>query len=195
MRQSYLLLLSGFFTLLTASGQEPKSKPRQPDPPKVERTIVRSVSRYTDDQVQIVGPVTVIDAHTLRYADGTEVDLLGMLDAPDLGQLGRIDNKMYAFGKEAAEFLRKQIGDKPVTCFIPTDRDDWAKQTHYRQGQAYLGETNLNNELVRNGWATAHHTGMQSWEAIARLNKRGVWRGEFVPPEKWRKGERLPGEK
>jgi hypothetical protein len=41
----------------------------------------------------------------------------------------------------------------------------------------------------------AHHTGMASWESIARENKRGIWRGEFILPEKWRKGERLPGEK
>jgi hypothetical protein len=53
----------------------------------------------------------------------------------------------------------------------------------------------LNTELVRSGWATAHHTGMQAWEALARLNQRGLRRGEFVPPEKWRTGERLAGEK
>jgi endonuclease YncB( thermonuclease family) len=41
----------------------------------------------------------------------------------------------------------------------------------------------------------AHHTSMATWEAIAREHKRGIWRGEFILPQKWRKGERLPGEK
>ena len=49
-------------------------------------------------------------------------------------------------------------------------------------------------EMVRNGWALAHHEGMEAWQAIAREKKRGLWRGEFVAPERWRKGERLPGE-
>ena len=48
--------------------------------------------------------------------------------------------------------------------------------------------------MVRNGWAIAHHSGITAWEIIARENKRGLWRGKFIVPERWRKGERLPGE-
>jgi endonuclease YncB( thermonuclease family) len=36
---------------------------------------------------------------------------------------------------------------------------------------------------------------MDAYEALAREHKRGLWRGEFVFPERWRKGERLPAEK
>lgn len=64
-----------------------------------------------------------------------------------------------------------------------------------RQADAFVGEANLNIEMVRNGWAMAHHSGMAAWEAIARENKRGLWRGTFVFPERWRKGERLPQER
>jgi hypothetical protein len=35
---------------------------------------------------------------------------------------------------------------------------------------------------------------MTPYEIIARENNRGLWRGEFVLPERWRQGERLPGE-
>jgi hypothetical protein len=35
---------------------------------------------------------------------------------------------------------------------------------------------------------------MDAWEIIARENKRGRRRGEFVAPERWRKGEWLTGE-
>src|SRR5262245_12711184 len=51
------------------------------------------------------------------------------------------------------------------------------------------------SELVRNRWATAHHSLLGAWETIARINKSGVWRGEFIPPEKWRKSERPSDEK
>jgi endonuclease YncB( thermonuclease family) len=147
-----------------------------------------------DNLVRISGRVQVVDAHTLRYEDGTEVDLLGAIDPPDLDQMARLGDKLYPAGKEAAEFLRSLIGEKPVTCYIPTDRDDWAHQKRYRQGKAFVDEKCLNDELVRNGWAMAHHSGMAAWEAIARENKRGMWRGTFVFPERWRKGERLAGE-
>jgi hypothetical protein len=48
--------------------------------------------------------------------------------------------------------------------------------------------------MVRSSWAFSHHSLMDAWEIIARENKRGLWRGEFVLPEHWRKGERLKGE-
>jgi hypothetical protein len=49
--------------------------------------------------------------------------------------------------------------------------------------------------MVRNGWAMAHHSGTIPYEVMARDHKRGLWRGEFVFPEEWRKGERLTQEK
>src|SRR5262249_24057618 len=90
--------------------------------------------------------------------------------------------------REAAEFLTKLIGDRPVTFF--DDRDlDRGKQPF---GQCFVGETHVQAEMVRNGWAISQHSGMDAWEIIARENKRGLWRGEFVRPENGRKGERLP---
>jgi endonuclease YncB( thermonuclease family) len=100
--------------------------------------------------------------------------LNGAIDAPELEQKGLIGDSSYPCGKEAAEFLSKLIGNKKVTSFV--------------------GETNLDIEMVRNGWAISHHRGMDTWEIIARENKRGLWRGQFVLPERWRKGERLPSE-
>ena len=61
-RELFLLLMIGFFSSFIASAQETKSG--HADLLKVERTIVRSVSRFADDQIRISGLVTVIDAHT-----------------------------------------------------------------------------------------------------------------------------------
>jgi len=54
-----------------------------------------------------------------------------------------------------------------------------------------VGERSLEIEMVRNGSGIAHHSGITAWEIIARENKRGLWQGRFVLPERWRKAERL----
>ena len=152
-----------------------------PAPTTVVRDRINGLERTT-------GKVKVVNAHLLVFADGTEVDLNGGMDAPELDQKGRIDGAFYPCGREAAEFLRKMIGDQNVSCFVFGKRDNRVR------GDCFVGERHLELEMVRNGWAVAHHEGMEAWQAIARENKRGLWRGEFVLPERWRKGERLPGE-
>ena len=57
-----------------------------------------------------------------------------------------------------------------------------------------FGVTKNAEVLVRNGWALADHSAMEPAGLIARENKRGRWRGKFIPPKRWRNGERLPGE-
>src|SRR5262245_47237735 len=89
-----VLALLGLAVAAPGQGQEP----RRPDSgrPKVERTLVHGEWRYpVDNLVRITGRVTVLDAHTLRYEDGTEVDLIGAIDPPDLEQKGRIGDKLY----------------------------------------------------------------------------------------------------
>jgi endonuclease YncB( thermonuclease family) len=146
--------------------------------------IVKDGSRV----IKISGRVKVLDAHTLRYEDGTELELNGGMDAPDLGQFASMGDALYPWGKEAAEFLGKLVGDRIVTCYMEGRRGAkfW--------GACFVGETSLEIEMVRNGWAISHHTAMDGWQMIASENKRGIWRGKFIEPERWRKGERLPGE-
>jgi len=186
-----VLSLVWFSEAGTAGGREP-DKPNTK--PKVLREQVQGQWRHRGEMLlRISGRVQVRDAHTLVYEDGTEVNINGGMDAPDLGQQGLIGDALYPCGKEAAAFLKKLIGDRPVTCYSDADVPIDAKKLG--RADAFVGETNLEVELVRNGWAMAHHSGMAPWEVIARDNKRGLWRGKFVFPEKWRRGERLPQEK
>jgi endonuclease YncB( thermonuclease family) len=138
--------------------------------------------------VKITGRVKVLDAHTLRYEDGTELELNGGMDAPDRRQQFLIGDKFYPWGEDAAEFLEALIGERPVMCHVEGQR---GVRLH---GACFVGETCLEIEMVRNGWALSHHTGMDGWAMIAQENHRGAWRGKFIEPERWRKGERLPGE-
>jgi hypothetical protein len=140
---------------------------------------------------RITGKVKVLSAHHLRYEDGTEADLGASSDAPDLEQMGMIDHKLYPCGKESAEFLKKLIGEQPVTCYANPENVKGKKMSVVT---AWVGETNLNVEMIRNGWAISDHRGADVYEIIARENKRGLWRGQFVVPARWRKGERLKEE-
>jgi endonuclease YncB( thermonuclease family)/quercetin dioxygenase-like cupin family protein len=162
---------------------EPK---KRPELDVVKETVTTSNGPWT----RLTGRVKVLNAYTLRFEDGTEVDLRFAVDAPEPEQKGRIGDMLYPCGKEAAEFLANLIGDKPVSFFT----DGQLVPGKRARGPCYVGETHLQAEMVRSGWAVSQHSGMDAWEVIARENRRGLWRGDFVVPGNWRKGKRLPGE-
>jgi endonuclease YncB( thermonuclease family) len=157
----------------------------------VREQVVGDILHPKEKVLRITGKVKVIDANTVGFEDGTQVTVTTTMDAPDLGQKGLMGDKFYPAGKEAAEFLRKLTGDKPVTFYAWGNGE--GREAKLR-GRCFVGETQLGVEMVRNGWAISHHSAMVPYEIIARENKRGLWRGEFVLPELWRKGERLKGE-
>ena len=163
----------------------------QPAQSTVVKERVNGAFKYPGEQfLKITGRVKVIDAHTIVFDDGTEVELNGEADAPDLEQKAMFGDAFYPCGQEAAEFLRQLIGDQAVTCFVGSHDGNKPRG----RGYCFVQEKNLQTEMVRNGWALSHHSATEAWEVIARENKRGIWRGKFVAPERWRKGERLPGE-
>ena len=52
----------------------------------------------------------------------------------------------------------------------------------------------LNAWMVEQGWAVAYRKYSRDYvsqEATAKPARRGLWRGEFVQPSRWRRGERL----
>jgi endonuclease YncB( thermonuclease family) len=168
-------------------------KPRRDegDSKVVRERVKGQLGRPGEKILRITGKVKVLDGNTLVFGDGTEVKTGVGMDAPDLKQKALIGHSFYPCGEEAAEFLKKLIGQRTVTFLASKDQDLEAKRL---RGNCFVGETSLEIEMVRNGWAIAHHSGITAWEIIAREKKRGLWRGRFVLPERWRKGERLKGE-
>jgi endonuclease YncB( thermonuclease family) len=194
MRQTLCVVVPTMLGLAIAGRIGGNEQPKPDGKAKVVREQVQGQWRFPGEKLlRIAGRVKVLNAHTLLFEDETEVNINGGMDAPDLGQQGLIGETLYACGREAAVFLEKLIAGRPVTCY--SDADDPIDAKTLERADAFVGETNLQVEMVRNGWAMAHHSGMAAWEVIARDNKRGLWRGTFVFPEKWRKGERLPQEK
>ena len=133
------------------------------------------------------GTYAAIDGDSLRKDSG-ELRLFG-IDAPELHQT--CANRMggdYPCGREAQRALARLIKGYEIKCLVrETDR--------YGRGVAACraGETDINSEMVRRGWAIAyrkHGSPYGGEEAEARKARRGIWQGSFEDPERWREAHR-----
>lgn len=128
------------------------------------------------------GPVRVVDGDTL-VVSGQRVRLDG-IDAPETRQLCHRGGEEWRCGIASANALRALIGPRMVRCEVTgTDR--------YRRSIAtcWSATTNLNEEMVRQGWAMAYHhysTRYVSVEEEAKSSKAGIWASEFQIPGEWR---------
>jgi endonuclease YncB( thermonuclease family) len=187
-------VLTGALLALASHGPSRGVLAQKPDekPTVVKETLKGGIAHSPENYVRITGKPKVIDGNTIAFDDGVEIDISAGMDAPALEQLGLLDGKFYPAGKESAEFLRKLIGDQAATCFASaTDKPGPNRRL---QGICYVGAVRVDHEMILGGWAVADHSLAVPTEIIARENKRGLWRGQFVAPKRWRKGERLPGE-
>ena len=146
-------------------------------------------ARGPDVQAEQDAPkVAVIDGDTLQV--GKTIVHLNGIDAPELGQRCKIEKKEWRCGLDAALALRKLIAFGQVACEIEGE-------------QAILSTTcaaasrDLSEALLSQGYALTLPEPIPSYanaEAAAREAKLGLWRGDFVRPDDWRQGKRLPGE-
>ena len=131
----------------------------------------------------------IIDADTLEVA-GQRVRLQG-IDAPESAQsCRRATGQRYRCGDHATQALRTRIGTDAVVCTIE-GRDRYNRAL----GICYTADgTDLNGWLVRQGHALAYRRYSPTYvpqEDHARAARAGIWAGEFVPPWRWRRGDRL----
>ena len=139
----------------------------------------------------LIGKAYVTDGDTVRIS-GKSIRLSG-IDAPETKQMCRdFKNASYPCGLLASQKLSEKTGKSAVKC--ETEGKD-------RYGRllaiCYLGELDLNGWLVRSGYALAYvrySDRYVSEQREAREAGRGIWSGKFVPPWRWRKGERLADE-
>ena len=136
-----------------------------------------SSERHQGHARLIDGDTIVIDDQAIR---------LNGIDTPESAQRCLDEhNKEYRCGKSASDALNRLIRGRPVLC-IGSERDDYGRLI----AECSAGETSLNREMVRLGWAVAYeeYTDRYLPEAIeARKANRGIWRGEFTPPKEFRK--------
>ena len=133
------------------------------------------------------GSFTAVDGDSLRK-DGRDYRLHA-IDAPELFQTcRRADGSSYDCGREARDALRRLVGTGAVTCRV-LDTDRYGRAV----SDCSAGGVNLNDAMVRAGWAiayTRHGQDHADAEIAARTARRGLWQGSFERPEAWRNANR-----
>ena len=144
---------------------------------------------------EISGIPKVVDGDTL-HIDNYKFRLEG-IDAPEMRQqckkesfkisffIGFIFYKDYSCGRVSKEKLITKIDTTEIKC-ISSSKDRYKRYI----ATCYKGKTNLNQWMVRNGFAIAYRRYSKIYvsdEEFAKENKLGLWQGKFMEPEKWRK--------
>jgi endonuclease YncB( thermonuclease family) len=136
----------------------------------------------------IVGKASVIDGDTIEI-HGQRIRLWG-IDAPESDQLCRgSDSLHYQCGRLAANALATLFVaiPRPVTC-SPTGLDQYGRTL----AVCFLGEPgpDIGKWLVANGhaldWPQYSKGQYAEDQRGAEKSERGVWRGSFVEPWKYR---------
>ena len=127
-----------------------------------------------------------------KITDGDTIKILNKrirfhgIDTPEKKQFCVKNSKEYRCGQEATNALKKKIDGKSVTCKVQDRLDRYKRYI----GVCFLGGINLNKWMVRNGYAVAYRRYSKDYigdEDYAKENKLGLWAGDFIYPEKWRK--------
>lgn len=131
----------------------------------------------------LAGAAQVKDGDSL-VVNGQEVRLHGV-DAPEWKQPCTLPaGGEWHPGQEATAWLRSVLADRTVAC-KPEVRDSYGRVV----ATCYVDGKNLNEWLVREGWAQAYRRYSDRYvpaEDEARKAKRGLWRGDCQAPEGWR---------
>jgi endonuclease YncB( thermonuclease family) len=134
----------------------------------------------------------VRDGGSIEFADVTY--RLDGIDAPALDQICIDDHAdTWACGVDARDQLVRLIGGHQVRC---EDRGIDVTYTKWHVGVCTVeGETKtLNQLLVRQGFAMNLEPSTRGQfkmdEADARDNRRGLWKGCFVAPQEFRRGQK-----
>jgi endonuclease YncB( thermonuclease family) len=132
----------------------------------------------------LTGSARVVDGDTIWIGE-KKIRLHG-IDAPETKQeCQQADGSPYRCGVASTDALRVLIGSDPVRC--EGDTYDRYKRLI---AVCYSGTVNLNDELVRQGWALAYRRYSKDYipaEEEAQAAKRGMWAGDFKPPWEWRR--------
>ena len=145
--------------------------------------------------VEISGVPKIVDGDTVHIKN-YKFRLEG-IDAPEMRQkckkeyfkisfiVGFIFYKDYNCGIISKEKLINKINGSEIKC-ISTSKDRYKRYI----ATCFKEKTNLNQWMVRNGFAIAYRRYSKKYvpdEVFAKENKLGLWQGKFMEPEKWRK--------
>lgn len=137
---------------------------------------------------ELVGRASVIDGDTIEI-HGERIRLFG-IDAIESRQSCTLPTgEKWLCGGAAAKALAARLAGKPTSCALRgTDK-------HKRHvAVCWTAEGDVNDWLVRNGWAMAYRafsTDYVEAEVEASRAGRGIWTAQFAPPWQWRKQQAI----
>lgn len=134
-------------------------------------------------RAEVTGKPRVIDGNTMEIA-GERIRLYGIA-APAPDQTCTADGAEWSCGEEAMFALVFETAYHWVTC-----RGDSRDRAGQLVAVCTIGPYDLAALMVRKGWAVADRRYANDYvdeEDEARAARRGLWRGEFVPPWDWRR--------
>ncbi len=140
----------------------------------IKKIITGTVVRVTDG-----------DTITIKTLNGKEKIRFAQIDAPETSHFG---SKSQPYGKEAGVYLKQLVMNKTVKVEIETI-DQYGRNV----GTVYLGNNNINRELVKNGLAWvyrqySHDAELLNLEKNARDKKIGLWNSDNpIYPSDFRK--------
>jgi endonuclease YncB( thermonuclease family) len=139
------------------------------------------------DARSVSGMARVIDGDTIEI-NRKRIRLHG-IDAPEQKQKCLdASQSEYPCGEYATNALRRKVQSAHISCTV-SGVDPYKRLI----AVCYIGTQNINNWLVKRGWAIAYKrysNDYVSTERTARIERNGIWKGSFVEPWKWRKGSR-----
>lgn len=140
-------------------------------------------------------PETETIAGPPQVVSGDEIEVQGRrfrlyaVDAPEPGQRCLM-RRLFDCGAIARDALLDLTAGAEVACWpMPEIGPNVARC----KAQGY----DLSEGMAYTGWALADRAVSDDYlrfEQDAEAQKRGLWRGRFVAPWDWRRGERLPEE-
>ena len=137
----------------------------------------------------ITGKAKVVDGDTITI-NNTKIRFSG-IDAPESYYYGQTqyckkpNGNIWACGKKATSKLKKLINKQVVKC------TDEGKDRYGRTlSICFVNDLDLQSEMVRSGMAIAYLKYSRRYEQEmieAMNNKVGIWSGNFLDPEDWRR--------
>jgi len=146
----------------------------------------------TNVSADIVGKAKITDGDTIVIND-IRIRFSGS-DAPESYFFGKTQTCLDAEGDEwecgnaATQKLIELIGNQKVRC-----TDEGQDRYGRTLGICYVGDMDLQAEMVKSGMAVAYLRYSDRYEGeqnYAKKVKAGMWAGEFLEPEVWRRENR-----
>ncbi len=137
---------------------------------------------------ELTGKPEIITGDSLSVA-GRRLRLYG-IDAPEAGQSCRLGNgKSYDCGLVSKTALIDLTAGVAITCRLRDGKSDT-----FPYATCFAGGYDLSHGMAHTGWALAFPRDIARYrraEERAHKARRGLWRGAFVVPWRWRDGARL----